>query len=126
MAVISTLYSGSPVETFQHGATLRLDIEVDQENLFAVPQPGEMLYLVTHLPRMLSDSHHLALAVLRGDDSAAFALADEITARVQQPEGFKIREELLRVIEDLKRDTAASRGVIASLATAAAIREGRG
>ena len=45
-----------------------------------------------------SDARALALAVLRGDESAAWGLADELLERRTQPDGFVTRAELVAAL----------------------------
>jgi hypothetical protein len=48
-----------------------------------------------------SDERALALAVLKGDESAAYGLADELIEKHLRPEGFVSREELVEALQGL-------------------------
>lgn len=48
--------------------------------------------------RVLVGEVVLALAVLRGDESAAYGLADELLERRRQPDGFVSRAELVELL----------------------------
>lgn len=89
---------GQPLMTFDAGGIPRPNDNANAARAaacvnFLAGVPAEALTAAD-----LSDERALALAVLRGDECAAYGLADEIVEHRKQPDGFVTRAELVAVL----------------------------